>query len=142
MPAEHRRATLVGATLGAGIGIALVLLQYTFAMPTSDMRARLRFLFAVAPWSVGGVLFGVLLVAALLAVLLAGWRSRWAYLGAACGAAFTFLLLLSGVFGYLVWAHTEDVSRVGQWARAAGAVVLGGGVLAWGRHVRRAPAAA
>jgi hypothetical protein len=111
-------------------------------MPTSDIRLHLRLIMAMAPWSVGGFLLGILVLIGLAGVLLTGWRTRWAAVGAVAGAGVAFALLLSGIFGYLVWTHVEDVSRIGQWGRAAVAVVCAVGVLGWAWHVHHAGAAA
>jgi hypothetical protein len=117
--------------------VALLLLQYTFAMPTSRHRTRFYEALFGAPWSRGALLLGLLLAVGWGAAALTGWRSRWAAVGTVLGAVLAFLLLYSGVFGYLVWRYDEEVTRAGQWLRAVATVLLAGLVLLWVRQARK-----
>ena len=128
-----------GVLIAVGVGVALLLLQYTFLMPTSDARIKVYGLLAAAPWSVGIFLYALLVAGGLVGLALSGWRSQWACVGALVGAALAFGLLYSGLFGYLVWRYDEDVTRTGQLGRALAALAFAAAILAWAR--RRRPGA-
>jgi hypothetical protein len=141
MPVKARRSITVALVMASGITLAVLVLWYTFAMPTSDVRTRIYVLLAAAPWQLGGILFASLLLSGLAALWVAGLRDRWAVIGAVGGAALGVALVYSRLLGHLVWLHEEDVSRVGQYARAAVALGLAVGALLWAR-IRGSPRAA
>ena len=131
----------IGAVAATGGVLGVLLLYYTFAMPTSDVRTRIYILLWVAPGQLGGIAFGVLFAVALITVWLAGWRGRAALGAAAAAAAIGLVLLYSRIMGYLVWMHEEDITRIGQYVRTVAAFALVGGSVMWGRTHRSSPAA-
>jgi hypothetical protein len=137
LPASRWRSFWMGLMVSGALGLSLLLLQYTLALPTGDLRARMVSLLANAPWSIGLPLFALLVVAGELGLLVSGWRTLGAAAGALVGAGLVYLVLRSGVFGYLVWRYPEQVTGVGQAGRVVAALALGALALGWAHRLHR-----
>src|SRR5216110_2100529 len=120
------RAFVYASCLSAATALAVLMLWYVFAWPTSDVRTRMYILLYLPPGPVVPFLLvgvSLCLVGASL-VRVSGWRGGWAMVGVAVGGAFGVLLLWSRVLGRLAWLYDEHVTLTGQLTRASLAIAI------------------
>ncbi len=128
------RNLLPAVAVSVAVCGALLVMQYTLAMPTEDVRARVYHLLRSMP-PVFVPFFVVMLTGASVAALwVVGDLSVAGLLVAGGVAAAGTMVLYAGVLDGLVWRTSEEVTTAGQFVRMAAASLGAATVMLWVRR--------
>jgi len=129
---------LPDAAVSVAVCAALLVIQYTLAMPTEDARALAHSLLQSAPYVFAPFFVAVLTGASAGALWIVGNLSVVGALISGIVATAGTAVLYADVLDVLVWEGWDDVTAVGQFLRMAIASLAAAAVMLWARRRRRA----